>query len=903
MNQAEWHTQSPRDCLQLLETSPSGLGADEVQARLVTFGENRIEDTSQAAWYTLFFNQFRDFMVIVLLAATLISGLLGEFIDAITIIAIIIVNALLGFFQELRAEKSLASLKQLTAPVAHVIRNTERVTVPAAQLVPGDIVLLESGDRIPADVRLLALQGFETEESSLTGESLPISKHADIIPDPLAPLGDRKNMGYMGTSVTRGKAQAVVVATGMNTEMGKIANLIQTAEDTETPLQRRLDQLGKILVYISLGITAVVVLAGILHGQHVFHMFMAGVSLAVAAIPEGLPAIVTIALAIGVQRMIKRKAIVRKLPSVETLGCATVICSDKTGTLTQNKMTVQEIWAGGKTYHVTGQGYRPEGEFIFNGSGVRPEKRPELARLLQISALCNNAELVFDENIKDWHCHGDPTEGALLAVAAKAGYSLADIAQQLQRVEEIPFDSNRKMMTVIVRDASGRHTLLTKGAPDVLLERCTHILLDGKSVPLTKALRQQILEVNHALGSEALRNIGVAYREIRSLDSIKRMADPEVQLTFVGLLGMIDPPRAEVFEAIHLCKNAGIRTVMITGDHQVTAEAIARQLGIMTAGGLTVTGAELNNMTDKQLAKKAESICVFARVSPEHKLRIVKALQENGQVVAMTGDGVNDAPAIQAADIGISMGQGGTDVAKDASALILSDDNFATIVAAIEEGRGIYDNIRKFVRYLLSSNVGEIITMFVATLFGFPLPLLPIQILCVNLVTDGLPAIALGVDPAEKDIMQRKPRNVKESIFARGVGTKIITRGIFIGICTLSVFWLTWHNDPSQLQKAQTMAFATLVMCQLIQVFDCRSVEGGIFSRNIFGNVWLIAAVCSSITFLLCAIYVPALQIIFKSVPLHLFDWAVVLVAAAIPTFALTVRRAGRRVTRARLAR
>jgi Ca2+-transporting ATPase len=904
VNQTAWHTLHPRECLDLLSSRPTGLTPEEVAERQAVYGDNRIQDASQEAWYSIFFNQFRDFMVIVLLLATLVSGLLGEYVDAMTIIAIIIVNAFLGFFQELRAERSLASLKQLTAPTAHVIRNGERLTIPAAMLVPGDVVLLESGDRIPADVRMLAVQGMETEESSLTGESLPISKCVEPIMDVDAPLGDRKNMGYMGTSVTRGKAQAVVVATGMATEMGKIANLIQTAEDTETPLQRRLDQLGRFLVYLSLAITAVVVVAGIWHGQDVLHMFMAGVSLAVAAIPEGLPAIVTIALAIGVQRMIRRRAIVRKLPSVETLGCATVICSDKTGTLTQNKMAVQAIWAAGHVYQVSGQGYTPDGSFYWKGTPIQPQKRPDLARLLQISALCNNAELVLDPNTQEWVCQGDPTEGALLTVAAKAGYSMDDMAQQLERVEEIPFDSSRKMMSVVVKDGAGQYTLLTKGAPDILLDRCTHVLLDGKVTPLSQSLRKQILDVNQGMGAEALRVIGVAYREIRSLETVRKLPDPEIQLTFVGLLGMIDPPRPEVFEAIQTCKKAGIRTVMITGDHQMTAEAIARQLGIMQPNGLTVTGSDLYNMTDKQLLKKVDQICVFARVSPEHKLRIVKALQERGHVVAMTGDGVNDAPAIQAADIGISMGQSGTDVAKDASSLILSDDNFATIVAAIEEGRGIYDNIRKFVRYLLSSNVGEIITMFLATVFGLPLPLLPIQILCVNLVTDGLPAIALSVDPAEKDIMLRKPRNVRESIFARGLGWKILTRGLFIGLCTLGVFWLTYQSNPADLTKAQTMAFATLVLCQLIQVFDCRSVEGGIYSRNVFGNMWLVAAVCSSVTFLLCTMYVPALQIVFKTYALGLYDWLVVLPAAALPTFALAARRAGRRrVTKAKFAR
>ncbi|WP_439647748.1 calcium-transporting P-type ATPase, PMR1-type [Collibacillus ludicampi] len=897
MQKTYWHSMSVQECLQKQEVKLSGLTEDDVYARREQYGENRLAEGEQKSLLTLFLDQFRDFMILVLLGATLISGLLEEYTDAITIIAIVIVNGFLGFFQEVRAERSLASLKELSAPTARVIREGKKRVIPAAELVPGDIIELEAGDRVPADLRLIAVHGLETEESALTGESLPVAKLVERINDPEAGLGDRRNMAYMGTMVTRGKGQAVVVATGMQTEMGKIADLIQSAEDAMTPLQMRLEHLGKILVYVALGITAVVVITGILHGQKMYEMFLAGVSLAVAAIPEGLPAIVTIALALGVQRMIKRRAIVRKLPSVETLGCATVICSDKTGTLTQNKMTVQKVWLGGIFYGVTGSGYEPQGEFLLSGRTIDPNRRPDLKRLLQIGVLCNNAELVKVNKGKGeetlWQVNGDPTEGALLVLGGKAGIRTDAIEQVEQRVEEIPFDSVRKMMSVLTRNKEGEMHLLVKGAPDVLLSRCSHMLVEGKVVPLSASLRKSIIQANEEMAREALRVLGFAYRPLYDIKQLKQR-DPEQNLVFVGLAGMMDPPREEVFEAIQKCKRAGIKTIMITGDHQATAEAIARQLGILPAKGIVLNGNDLQQMTDQQLIDKVDHTYVFARVSPEHKLRIVKALQARGHVVAMTGDGVNDAPAIKAADIGISMGQSGTDVAKEASALILSDDNFATIVAAIEEGRGIYDNIRKFVRYLLASNVGEIVTMFIAMLMGLPLPLLPIQILWVNLVTDGLPAIALGVDQAEADIMKRPPRNVKESIFARGLGFKILSRGILIGLATLAVFWYGLQTDPSNLEKAQTMAFATLVMAQLIHVFDCRSVEKGIFSRNLFENMWLVASVLSSTLLLLTVMYVTSLQPIFRTVPLGVVDWLLVLVASAIPTFALAARRATR---------
>ena len=899
----EWHRESAAAVCRMLGTDARrGLSEREAAGRLTEAGPNELAETNRVSPLSLFLNQFKDFMVLVLAAATLISGLLGEYLDAVTIVAIIVMNGILGFIQEYRAERSLRSLKQLASPAAKVIREGVTRVVPAAELVPGDVIALESGDRIPADVRFIETSSLYVEESALTGESVPVGKDARSIVDGEAALGDRKNIGYMGTMVTRGSARAVVVQTGMNTEMGKIAHLIQSAEAVATPLQHRLEQLGKILIGVAVALTVVVVLAGIIHGQPVFDMFLAGVSLAVAAIPEGLPAIVTIALALGVQRMIKRRAIVRKLPSVETLGCASVICSDKTGTLTQNKMTVTHVWCDGRLHVVSGNGYEPVGEIRRDGRRVDLSREQTLRRLLQIAVLCNNASLVErrpeaagkkkGEKPSEpvWTIQGDPTEGALIVLGAKAGVTPDSLATLFEREKEFPFESERKRMSVLVRERGAR-LVMTKGAPDVLLEQCSSILWDGKILPLTGTLRQRVLAAGEGMAKASLRVIGMAFRELRPHDKAEKAEEAERQLVFVGLAGMIDPPRKEVRAAIQLCRKAGIKTVMITGDHRATAEAIADQLGIIPKGGRTVTGSELAAMSDEELERASDDIYVYARVSPEHKLRIVKALQARGHVVAMTGDGVNDAPAIKAADIGIAMGITGTDVSKEASSLILSDDNFATIVSAIEEGRGIYENIRKFIRYLLASNVGEILTMFIAMMLGMPLPLVPIQILWVNLVTDGLPAMALGVDQPEKDMMLHKPRQAKENIFARRLGWKIISRGVLIGVCTLGAFWLVLKEnpgDPQHLVKAQTVAFATLVMAQLIHVFDCRSSRS-IFHRNPLQNKYLVAAVLSSVLLLLGVVYLENLQPIFKTVPLGASDWILILTAAAIPTFFLGI--------------
>ncbi|RXZ77029.1 calcium-translocating P-type ATPase, SERCA-type [Paenibacillaceae bacterium] len=899
MDQKNWHQMELGELTTATGCVPGqGLTANEAAERLQQHGRNELSEGKRVSAIALFLNQFKDFMVLVLVGATLISGLLGEYLDALTIIAIIMLNGVLGFIQEFRAERSLRALKALSAPTANVLRDGTISVVPANSLVPGDIIHLEAGDRIPADLRLMETNGFYAEESALTGESLPVGKHAAPIQEIDLPLGDQRNLGFMGTMVTRGNAKGVVIRTGMQTEMGKIADLIQQTDAMETPLQHRLEQLGKILIFVAIGLTIMVVVAGIMHGQPTYGMFLAGVSLAVAAIPEGLPAIVTIALALGVQRMIKQKAIVRKLPSVETLGCASVICSDKTGTLTQNKMTVTRIWTGGRKLEVTGEGFEPVGEVAENGKSVDLRNDQSLRRLLQIAALCNNAVLTQQaapeqrkSRVKaaeqpQWIINGDPTEGALTVLAAKLGVSAKSLEEVYNREKEFPFDSERKRMSVIVNHQGGK-LLCVKGAPDLLLEQCKYILWDGGVIPLTPNLRQKVAAGADNMAQDALRVLGLAYRDMKRQDACMTEQDVENNLVFVGLTGMIDPPRREVREAIATCRRAGIKTVMITGDHQMTAEAIAQQLGIMPRGGVAINGRQLAAMSEEELDRNVNNIYVYARVSPEHKLRIVKALQRQGHVVAMTGDGVNDAPAIKAADIGIAMGIAGTDVSKEASALILGDDNFASIVSAIEEGRNIYENIRKFIRYLLASNVGEIMTMFLAMMVGLPLPLVPIQILWVNLVTDGLPAMALGVDQAEKDLMQHKPRSAKESIFARRLGWKIISRGVLIGLCTLGAFWVTLQSG-AELMEAQTVAFATLVMAQLIHVFDCRSSRS-IFHRNPLQNRFLVLAVLSSLVLMIGVLYLEALQPIFKTVALDFRSWCLVLVAAGIPTFVMGI--------------
>lgn len=888
MTQKFWYLLSENEVVRETRTDLlRGLSSEEVRNRQAEYGRNILSEGERISPLTILLNQFKDFMVLVLLAATLISGLLGEYTDAIAIIAIVMINGVLGFYQEYRAEKSLHALKELTAPTATVMRDGLQMKVPASHLVPGDVVLIESGDRVPADIRIIDAQGLHVEESALTGESVPVLKGSKALDEEEISLGDQNNMAFMGTLVVQGSGKGIAIGTGMHTEMGKIAHLLANTDSIQTPLQYRLEQMGKVLIVLALLLTALVVITGIWHGQNGYYMFLAGVSLAVAAIPEGLPAIVTIALALGVQRMIKRRAIVRKLPSVETLGCATVICTDKTGTLTQNKMTVTHFYINGEDWEVSGNGYNPHGNFSKKGKIYDVAKLPSIRSALEIGVLCNHAELSLDDTSKkgkneNWMISGDPTEAALVVLAAKAGIWKNELQRKWKIERELPFDSKRKMMSALVKSDQGKRIIAVKGAPEVLLAKAEKILWQERILPLSPQIREQILLKNNQLAGNALRVIALAYKEIPETAKIDE-SNMEEGLTFMGLVGMIDPPREEVKEAIRACKEAGIKVIMITGDHILTAETIAKRLGILPQDGLTVSGTDLYNMTNEEFLEKIEQVYVYARVSPEHKLQIVQALQNKGHVVAMTGDGVNDAPAIKAANIGVSMGIAGTDVSKEASSLVLADDNFSTISAAIEEGRSIYDNIRKFIRYLLASNVGEILVMFFAMLLALPLPLIPIQILWVNLVTDGLPAMALGLDRPERDTMKQPPRKAKESLFARGLGWKIISRGVLIGLATLGIFMLTLKSGTS-LQTAQTMAFSTLVMAQLIHVFDCRS-EKSIFHRNPFQNKYLVSAVLSSILLLLGVIYWEPAQTIFKTIPLNMIQWLSILLFAAIPTF------------------
>ncbi len=853
----------------------AGLSARDVTKRFTDYGENKLQEEERDSVLAIFFRQFQDFMVMVLMATTAISLLLGEIVDALAILAIIVMNAMLGFIQEYRAEKSLDALKQLTAPMCKVLRDGKCQQINTTLLVPGDVIILEVGDRIPADARILEVSSLLVNEAALTGESLPVEKDAEFLTNRDVPLGDQINMVFMGTLVTRGRGKALVVATGMDTEIGKIAGMIANSITMDTPLQARLAKLGKVLVMACIVIVGIVFVAGVIQGFPIYKMFLVGVSLAVAAIPEGLPAVVTIALAVGVQRMIRAQAIVRQLPAVETLGCATVICSDKTGTLTQNQMQVQKFWLDGKEILVTQDPIKAQ----------VLQETPLLHAALVIGAVCNNAQL--EKKGSQISIVGDPTEGALLQVAALAKLDKERLGQDYLKLKELPFDSERKRMSVLISHDE-QYTSYVKGAPDVVLDCCHMVAHHDGVVKLSLTEKQRITRAIEDLSSQALRVLALAYRP---LSPAATEASMESQLVFLGLVGMIDPPRVEAKKAIKEARRAGIRTIMITGDHKLTASAIANQLGLAIGNVRVMTGQEWCKLADQAKRKSVRNIDVFARVAPQDKLSIVRALQANGEIVGMTGDGVNDAPAVKEADIGISMGITGTDVTKEASSMILADDNFQTIIAAIREGRGIYDNIRKFIRYLLACNVGEVLTMFIATIAGLPLPLLPIQILWMNLVTDGLPAIALGVDPGDDDIMERPPRNPREGIFARRLHLKIGFTGFLISVCAITVFVFALWMNPSDVNKARTLAFTTLVMAQLIFVFQCRSEYHSIFDIGFFTNLYLVVAVAISGIMHGIVIYHPWFQGIFRTVSLTFDDWLLVFLCSGVSLVLDTVVR------------
>ena len=862
-----------------------GLTAQEARERLQKLGPNELTEKPRPGFLALLWDQFNNYLVIILIIAALIALALGEWVDSIAIMCIVVLNAIVGVIQESKAEQALAALKKMAAPNAQVIRDGHQITVAGRELVPGDVVALEAGNYVPADMRLISSVNLKVEEASLTGESVPVEKNAAAVLDQEIPLGDRKNSAYMSTMVTYGRGKGLVTGTGMNTQIGMIAEMIQSYEDEDTPLQQKLQQLGKVLGTACIAICGVVLIYGLFRDtrltdvftigllnylqaeqKDIINLFMTAVSLAIAAVPEGLPAIVTICLALGMQQMIKRNALIRKLPAVETLGCATVICSDKTGTLTQNQMTVVQGWTAGKRFKVTGEGYNPTGQFLLDDKSFEARSDADATLLLQGALLCNDALLDQGRII------GDPTEGAMAVVAMKAGFQRAELEKTMPRVQEIPFDSDRKRMTTI-HTLAGAPFAFVKGAPDVVLDLCTHIQRDGARVPITQEMRQEVLDQNRDLASHALRVLSVA---CRPLDSVPDQPTPETlerELTFVGLLGMIDPARPEVIEAVRVANGAGLKSVMVTGDHKDTAEAIAREIGILSPGGLVLTGPEIERMSDAELAASADRLQVCCRVSPQHKTRIVDAMKANGHVAAMTGDGVNDAPALKRANIGVAMGITGTDVSKQTADMVLTDDNFASIVAAIEQGRIIYSNIRKFVYFLLACNVGEILIIFGAMLFGMPIPLRPVHLLWLNLVSDGAPALALGMEKGDQDIMKHPPRPPKEPVINRDMAIGIGVIALVDAVAILTVFYLGLQRYPGHLEAAQTLAFVTLCVSELVRAFTARSEYHSIFSIGVFSNKWMVWAVGASLLLVLMVVYVPFLQPFFDTVPLTLDDW------------------------------
>lgn len=881
----EWYSLSTEEVKSKLNTDiEKGLENDEVEKRRIQYGKNEIVSKNKKPIWKMILEQFTDFMIIVLIIAAIVSGVVNhEFTDSIIILVIVVLNAIIGVVQEIKAQKSLDSLKELSAPHCKVVRNGEVINIESKELVPGDIVILETGDNVPADLRIIEAVNLKIQEAALTGESVPVEKSVDVLKDEKVGLGDRVNCAFSSSLVTYGRGKGIVVSTGMETEVGKIAKMLDEVDDSETPLKRRLEALGKTLGIAALVICALIFAVGFfIYKRDWIEMFMTAVSLAVAAIPEGLPAISTIVLSIGVQRMVKRNAIIRTLPSVETLGSATVICSDKTGTLTQNRMTVEKIFCDNKVF---GTDYKER------------EDNEQYKLLLDCMILCNDTKLKKDG--EKYVTTGDPTETALVDLGLKSNVVKAELDDEFKRVEEIPFDSERKLMTT-VHDRNGKLVVFTKGGVDELLAKCSKIRLNGEDVPLTQENIDMILATNEQFALCALRVLAMAYKNIDRIPEKADMNSLESNLTYIGMVGMIDPARPEVKEAVAKCRTAGIRPVMITGDHKITAVAIAKEIGILREGDEAITGAELQEMSQEELEKNVQKYSVYARVSPEHKVRIVNAWKSHDEVVAMTGDGVNDAPALKSADIGAAMGIVGTDVAKEAADVVLTDDNFATIVSAVEEGRRIYDNILKAVAYLLSANIGEIMTLFVATMFGWLIePLLPIHILWINLVTDSLPALALSVDPAEKNIMNRKPKKNK-NVFTKGMIWRIIYQGVMIGGLTLLAFALgcgfnfnsivdTEGNITQIGVTAQTMAFAVLALSELVHVFNLRSNKESIFKVGLLTNKILLGAIAISASLMLIVLNIPVLHGIFEISSLTLREVGIVTLLSFAPLIVVEI--------------
>jgi Ca2+-transporting ATPase len=928
-----WHAQQPVETVTALKTDArQGLAEAEARRRLEAGGYNELQERPRPGFWEMLLAQFNNFVIWILIGASIVSALLGDYVEAVAIMAIVILNAVIGVVQEGKAEEALAALKKMAAPDARVVRDGHRVTIPGRELVPGDLVLLEAGNFVPADVRLLESVNLRIEEASLTGESHPIEKRADARVLENAVLGDRKNMAYMSTLVSYGRGRGVVVATGMQTEMGHIAEMIQSYEEEPTPLQTRLDQLGRWLGWGSLLICALVfvvavvretqwsVLAGSGLGDYlaaereqIVELFMVAISLAIAAVPEGLPAIVTINLALGMREMVQRNALIRRLQAVETLGSASVICSDKTGTLTQNEMTAVQLSVWGVQLRVTGEGYEPVGRFLEATNGqapaqpVDPTDYPDVATLLRGALLCSDAVLETADGQNGSAAPGpvrmvgDPTEGALVVAAAKANMWREKSEMRFPRVAEIPFDAVRKRMSTIHHDSDGHgYAVFVKGAPDVILDLCTHALRDGERVQLDEAVRARISQANREMARSALRNLAVAYRDLEQLPETVTPEAVEQDLVFVGLVGMIDPARPEVAPAIQTARQAGIRTLMVTGDYPDTARAIAEQIGLLRPQGAVVTGADLARMSDRELVETVADADVFARVSPAHKVRIVEALKARDEVVAMTGDGVNDAPALKRAHIGVAMGITGTDVSKETADMVLTDDNYVSIVNAVEQGRVIYANIRKFVYYLLSCNLAEIATIFIATLLGWPSPLTPIQLLWLNLLTDGAPALALGMEKGDPDVMLRPPRPSDEPIINREMRLGMLIQTLAITAVVLVAYWLGLREGEAlhgvgsaeAVRLARTMAFITLSSSELLRAYTARSETYSLLKMGVFGNRFMQYAVGASLLLLLAVVYLPFLGPIFDTTPISLWEWVEMIPLILVPAVAAEVTKA-----------
>lgn len=898
MNQ-DWYNKTVDEVSKELAVSISdGLTVDQAEGLIQKYGYNELKEKEKETLLHKIIAQLKDFLVIILIAASIVSAAVGEVTDSVVIIAIVVVNAFLGVMQEGKAEKALDALKKMSAPNARVLRNGKVEIIPARMLVPGDIILIETGDILPADIRIIESFNLKIEESSLTGESVPVDKDAGSVFEKEIGLGDRVNMAYMSTIVSYGRGKGIVVETALKTEIGKIADKIQNIEDEQTPLQIKLDQLGKWLGLACLGICAIVFVVGLIQHDPPLDMFMVSVSLAVAAIPEGLPAVVTIVLALGMKRMVDKNAIIRKLLAVETLGCVDVICSDKTGTLTQNEMTVTKAYSGGKYIDVTGQGYNPTGEFL-NGDGekLNPSDSDDFRLLLSIGVLCNDSSLDKKED-GQWGIFGDPTEGSLVVTGEKAGYIKGEYNTMYPRIQEIPFDSDRKMMTTFHKEFIKGIVSFTKGAPDIILGRCSKYYKDGQALPLSEEIKNDIRKANSSFANSALRVLAFAYCEYDSIPSNMSSDSIENDMIFVGLMGMIDPARAEAKDAIAVCRRAGIKPVMITGDYKDTAVAIAKDLKLMQDGDGVLTGPELDVMTQEELIKRVEITSVYARVSPEHKVKIVDALKKNGHIASMTGDGVNDAMALKRANIGVAMGITGTDVAKETADIVLTDDNFSSIVSAVEEGRIIYSNIRKFVFFLIACNISEIIVVFASMLANLPVPLTAIQLLWLNLVTDSFPALALGTEKGEPGIMELKPRGAKEPILNKSMIWGIVVQSSALVIAVLGAYLIGLHRypdyltNPEHLMFARTYAFATLISAELIASYSSRSERYTVFKLGMFSNKIIVWASLLSFALLGAVIYIPILRPVFGTVFLTGWDWGVIVMLCGIPFLAYELYKA-----------